>query len=382
MRDKVRALYYPDFWVSFPTLIECILLFDEIHFMDRPSLTFDGRQLTIGMASPIRQYEQSFRDQGVPIYVHNPPSGLVSDELREVVEADLSDATFAGSFQEGLRTSQHFRDLNIQPGNYSAVETHETVFQRLAAIDLRDSTSLLDVHKRLDIRPYDFSHPEGSLKTFVSLAAFCSAKMNFALQVGSTEAFSPLADMAPYGALLSAKYKRAVTFAAIGGRAITATDLSLAILDELVPSHVLASITIDDAIKYRKESELARDGFWEHLLALQAKLGDVPMGGDYVATIDKIIATEVRPAATVFRNKLNAIYEKFLGQITGAAVLAAGSPAVIQIFGDVTLEKLLLFGVVPTAAIVAKDAIDALIALRSAGRDCAFSYLLDLEDKT
>src|SRR5712692_8809091 len=190
MRDKLRALYYPDFWVNYPTLIKCILLFDEIHFMDRPSLTFDGRSLTIGMVSPIRQHEKWFRDQGVPLYVHEPPSGPVVGELREVAEADLSDLNFMIRFQEGIRTSPHFRDLQIQPGNYGNNETHETIFQKMAAIDLGQSPSLLEVHNSQDVRPYDFANPQGSLKTLVSLAAFCSAKMNFALKVGVTEGFS------------------------------------------------------------------------------------------------------------------------------------------------------------------------------------------------
>jgi hypothetical protein len=41
LRDKLRALYYPDFWFDYTTFIKSILLFDEIHIMDRPSLTFD-----------------------------------------------------------------------------------------------------------------------------------------------------------------------------------------------------------------------------------------------------------------------------------------------------------------------------------------------------
>src|SRR5713226_1363094 len=80
VRDKIRAFYYPDFWVQAPTLKKAILVFDEIHFMDRPSFMFGGgREGSVGMvgaASPIRPYEQSFRDNGVPLYVHEAPGGL------------------------------------------------------------------------------------------------------------------------------------------------------------------------------------------------------------------------------------------------------------------------------------------------------------------
>lgn len=380
MRDRLRALYYPDFWVNYPTLIKCILLFDEIHFMDRPSLTFDGRSLTIGMASPIRQHEQWFRDQGVPVYVHQPPSGPVAGELLGMVEADLSDTNFMACFQEGLRTSPHFRNIHIQPGNYGNNETHETIFQKLAAIDLRQSPRPLDIHKNSSLHPFDFATPESSLKTLVSAAAFCSAKMNFALEVGASESFLPLADASPYASLLSAKYRRAITPATSGGRQVSATDLSLAILDELVPPGAIEKITIDEAIKYRLESSSAREAFLEHLLALQARLGEVPADGNYVALIQKMVTSEVRPAATEFRNKLLTIHERLFGRIVAGALGWLGSSGIVQILGDITWQKLcLLTGA--TGAYVAKNAIDSRVEERATRRECAISYLLDLEAK-
>jgi hypothetical protein len=88
----------------------------------------------------------------VPVYVHEPPSGPVVGELREVAEADLSDLNFMTRFEEGLRTSPHLRDLHIQPGNYGNNETHETIVQKLAAIDLRQCRSILEVHNDKNIR--------------------------------------------------------------------------------------------------------------------------------------------------------------------------------------------------------------------------------------
>lgn len=386
MRDKLRALYYPDFWFDYPTLIKSILLFDEIHIMDRPSLTFDGQHLTVGMDSPLRQHEQSFRDDGVPLFVHEPPSGPVFLDIRDAVEADLADRSFVLSFQDGLRCSQHFRDLHIQPGNYGVSGTHETIFERVAAIDFPDSVSLLDIHNDRTIRPFDFSSPDGVRRHLVSMAAFCSAKMNYALDISLREGFSPYADMGPYGDLLSAKYSRAVASASTQqGRAIAPTDLSLAILDELVPAEITKSLTIDDAIKYRKESESAREAFLEYLLALQLKLGQVPGDGDYTVAINTMIASDIRPAATQFRNKLDSIYEKLFGKAAGAAVASAasavawvGSSAAVHILGDVTWQNLLGLTAV-AAGYVASEAISAHMDVRAANRDCALSYLLDLE---
>ena len=123
----------------------------------------------------------------------------------------------------------------------------------------------------------------------------------------------------------------------------------------------------------------------ENLLVLQAKLGRVPKNEDYGASINKIITTEVRPAAREFRNKLETISEKLFGKIAGAAVGAvssamtwAGTSGTVQILGDITWEKLLGLGM-SAAAYVAKEAINAHMETRAASWDSALSYLLDLE---
>jgi hypothetical protein len=52
------------------TLKKAILLFDELHFMDRPSFSFGrGQGGLVGAPSPLRQFEASFREEGIPLYV-------------------------------------------------------------------------------------------------------------------------------------------------------------------------------------------------------------------------------------------------------------------------------------------------------------------------
>jgi hypothetical protein len=378
MREKLRALYYPECGVDQATLIKCILLFDEIHFMDRPSFTFGGKFGMVGMASPLRQYEKSFRKEGVPLYVHQAPGGIVGGELLNAVEADLSDPNFMTRFHEGLRGSPHFRNLHIPPGDYGKGETHETIFHKVAAIDLQHSPSPLEIFNNPDVSHFEYATPEGCLKTLAAGAAFCSVKMNFALEVGVRQGFWPLADASPYADLLSAKYSRAIASAALGGTQIPATDLSLAILDELVPAETLSKISVIDAVKYRNESESARDAFLEHVSALHAKLGKVSEDGDYAAEINRIIRTEVRPAAKDFRNKLTTIRERLFGKVAAGAVVWAGSSATLQVFGDLSWPKLLGLAAAAATYVVPK-AVDAFVEKRSLHRDCAISYLLDLE---
>jgi hypothetical protein len=380
MRAKLNALYYPEFWVEQKTLLKCILLFDEIHFMDRPSFMFGGQYGTVGAASPIRRYEQSFRDEGVPLYVHAVPGGIVHGELLAAVEADLADANFMSQFQEGLRSSRNFRNLQIQPGNYGNGETNETIFRKVEAIDVR-SRSSLEIFNDTKIRHMDPATPEGCSKILASKAACCSVKMNFAMKVGAENEFCPLADISPFSDLLSAKYRRAISSESLRGEPILATDLSVAILDELVPEEALDKMKIMDAINYRKESESAREVFLVHLLSLHAKLGEVPSGENYATAIEKIMAAEIRPAVTEFRNKLLAIHERLFGKIVSGALAWTGTSGLVQVFGDMSWAKLFSLGGA-AGAYMASEAIGAYAEKRAIKRDYAISYLLDLERKS
>jgi hypothetical protein len=379
MRQPLRVLYYPDFVADYSTLVKSIILFDEIHFMDRSSRTFDGQSLTMGSHSPMRQHEARFRAEGVPLYVHEPPSGFVGGELRTAVESDLTDLGFLKRFQEGLQNSLNFRNLQIQPGNYGNGETHETIFDKLAAIKLQESLAPVAILEDRNIRPFDFTTEAGILKTFVEKAAFCSERLNFALKVGATESFSPLADMSPYGGLLGAKYSRAIAATSAGGGAIFPTDLSVAIVDELVPAERLGQITIEQAVKIRKETDSERAAFLDHVLTLQARLGALPAGSDYAATINKIITTEIRPAAAEYQRKLDTIWERLLGSIATGAVTWAGSSALIQLLGDLSWEKILLAGASASSFVAAKG-IEAILAERATTRDCALAFLLNLSE--
>jgi hypothetical protein len=106
MRDtRISVLYYPDFApAAEATLKKAMLLFEELHVMDRPSFSFGQGQHggLIGAPSPFRRFEAFFKDEGIPIYVHDAPGGPVADELYEQIKADVNDLEFLKRFQSGL----------------------------------------------------------------------------------------------------------------------------------------------------------------------------------------------------------------------------------------------------------------------------------------
>lgn len=73
-----------------------------------------------------------------------------------------------------------------------------------------------------------------------------------------------LADARPYGDLLGSKYASAANALESRNNKIQPTDLSFAIFDEVLSKERLKSLTIGQAISYRKDSASAREAFLEH----------------------------------------------------------------------------------------------------------------------
>lgn len=385
MRDRINVFYYPDFWVDYTTLVKAALLFDELHFMDRPSMMFGtgrGQFGTIGAASPLRQVEAEFRANGVPFYVHEAPMGPVQGEWYEQIKADVDDLEFLRRFQNGLKASATFRGLQIQRGNYGQYGDQDSVAQKMLAVDLsadlRTHEHAMTLFEDPEVRHFDLSSPAGCAKHLVAEAVTCSAKLNFALNVGSKQGFFPLADANPYGDLLGAKYARAINKLDPAVSGIQMTDLSFAIFDELISTERLQKLNMGDVFTYRKESAAAREEFLEHLGAIQAKQSKIGLDGDYAGTIRQLVATEVMPAVTTFKKKMQTIDETLFGAIAKGAVGAVGCSSALTLFSDLSWPKILNLAAV-AAAYVAKAAIDAILAERAAKRECSISYILSLD---
>jgi len=363
------------------TLKRAILLFDELHFIDRPSFTF-GKFGTVAITSPLRNYEKSFRENGVPLYVHSPRDGPVLGEFLEQVQSDVNDLEFLRRFQKGLEKSLVFRNHQVPPGNYSDGLNQDEVVRRVSSVDL--NIVLGQYSKPMDLFADDrvdhFSHrnEQECAKSLVTQALACSAMINFAINVSQHEGIIPLADASPYQDLLGAKYARAAHALENSGSKIQLIDLSFTIFDELVPAGLLEQLTFKDVIDYRKETETAREAFLEHLAVLQVKQGAVDEKSDYRSTINEIMVADIIPAAREFRNRLDSIYEKLFGNLTVGALSYLAGSAGLHIFGDVSWVNLLHLAGLAGAA-MAKAGIEAKQAVRAARRECAVSYLLGLD---
>jgi hypothetical protein len=395
MREEIRAFYYPDFIADQPTVAKAILLFDELHFMDRPGLSFFGSGGMLGMPSPIRDFLPNFNEAGIPVFVHNAPRD--ARPLEPLIAADISDFDFIKKFQLGLKSDPHFFSIHISADLAAALGGQDKALEMLTSIDLpsalADYGSPLDLVQDLTFRPFIGSSVLDIAKTLLFFAIQCSAKMNFAfstsnpavagcnsnkpvmndclVSVGAKEGFVPFADARPYRDLLQRKCMRAVNQLDPSTSKIQAADLTLSALDEAVPADCLETLTIPFAIEFRKRYQGERKEFLEHIASLQEKLVAVQPGSDYRTRLENIVTSEIRPTIRTFRDKIRTVDEK-----TANAVSATAALTLICVFAGL--------GWVPvfTGLVnMARSALDAIADERAARRECSMSYILRLDDR-
>jgi hypothetical protein len=159
--------------------------------------------------------EKSFRNEGVPLYVHMPQDGPVQGEFLEQVTNDINDLEFLKEFQRGLENSIIFRDQQIQHGDYGEGGNHEDLAKALINVNVDtvlagENTPTL-LMKDKTVQHFRLKTSQEKAKALVQHAQTCSAMMNFALRSSERQGVSPLADSAVYQRLLSTKYARSVS---------------------------------------------------------------------------------------------------------------------------------------------------------------------------
>lgn len=299
----------------------------------------------------------------------------------EKVVSDLNDYSFIESYRDGLSKSKTFRNQQFPEGDYGSFgSTQKELIRLFDNIDLSQLVNSNTVEfLKQSFSPFDITNPDAVNAFLLQRIALCSAQLNFSLMKGSSSGFIPLADATPYANLLNTQYKRAAKNLERSGSSVTIADLGFAIFDELISNESIESMDIRKVVAYRKKSEKAREEFLEYLASIQAKQASLLTHDNYLQGITTLIKTEITPAVTNFRKKLETINEGFTstllkGGIEGAAVFSG-----IHIFTDITwLQIAALVGT--SGRYVLKAAVDNYFAERALRRESSISYLLSLDD--
>ncbi|MCG7980484.1 MAG: hypothetical protein N0E58_20445 [Candidatus Thiodiazotropha endolucinida] len=160
----MKLLYSGEEFCDQAILKRLLVVADEIHFMDRPSVTFRNWG-TVGSDSYARRIDWS--GSLVLIDVYEPPSGPAQGLYEPYIEADINNPHFSQIVLEGFRESDEFARKFIEFGANYGTGTGEEI-----AHHLRQDNDLLNGKFDLEIdgpNLVDVATPERRKQTFKTI---------------------------------------------------------------------------------------------------------------------------------------------------------------------------------------------------------------------
>lgn len=382
--NRLRVLYYGNDICSKTGLKRALLLFDDIHFHDRPSYKIGGLG-SIGRGSRMRQYSYSFAEAGIPILIHKGLSDLMSTAMEDAVAGELEDPRFSRIFLEGLKTDEDFRSLFIRPhADYGPAKGDE-VFRAMMKLDLGGRPYDLNVYRKCTVKPFDPNSQRSLEETFANFLIDASMKLNLCCVLSHENDIIPFTEYPTLEKLMALRHKRIIEKGerpAAAPRAIL-YHLSTKIFDYVIPTDALERSSLKNVIRFRQETRREYSNFRKYLMKLnsqiEAKVWDEPLQKE----IEGILHQEVVPAVDRFQNECKRIWEKMFGGIVKRTIevvsAAASTGFVISYFAGVSWVDVLAKGCGVMAPIVLPPVIDYALEKRNLKRQNSIAYLMHLK---
>lgn len=341
---------------------------EEIHFIDRPSVTFKDWG-TIGHDSYARRIDWS----GSPVHISTfkPPAGPAQGLYTPYIEADINNPIFAQIALEGFRSSDEFASKFIQFGaNYGSGTGQEI------ANALRKDGDLLNCKYNLDVdgpNMFNVSTPEYRKETFKTILIEASIKITSALLVAEETNTIPVSED-PYIVRLIGL--RTTNSAYVGGTSKNTPYIGMEILKSVIPDEALKNLKITEILKYREKAKDAYDAWIVEVNKAAAKIGEIE-GNISSDEISKIIATDFTPRIVEYKNEMCAIRDDIFADVLKKIAkwefpsLSLAYLANLGIAGALTIFASALTPAIP-------DVVDYFKEKRAIERKNAMSFLIRL----
>ena len=365
----MKLLYSGEEFCDEPVLKRMLIVAEEIHFMDRPSVTF-GSWGTIGHDS----YARKINWEGSPVLidVFKPPSGPAKNLYSPYIEADINNPIFAQIVLDGFRSSEEFASKFIQFGaNYGDKTGAEIATALRQDDDLLNGTFSFEVDAA---NMFDVSTPERRKETFKTAVLIeASIKITSAIILAEETNTIPVSED-PYIAHLIGL--RVSDSAYVGGTSRDAPYIGMDIAQAVIPDEALEHLKIPEILEYREKAKDAYTSWIAEVNKAAAEIGNI---GDGISSdeIAKIIATDFTPRVIEYRNDMCAIRDDIFSDVM-KKVVKWEAPALslayfsnLSIAGAVTLFATALAPAVP-------DIIDYFKDKRDIERRNTMSYLIKL----
>lgn len=331
------GLYYGGVIPEEHALKRALLLYDHLHFLDRGSFSLNGRYGTIGMGSPLRQWQSRFQSDGIAVSFHQPFAGRLSGPLRDSVGSDLQNKlftkTFASRFLNDTSFSKLFVADDAQVNHFSSRSKsygHEIkrAMQRIAWEKVEFS---LDRLVQSDGSNFNDPSSHESLELTMLFHA-CEASFNLNSMFAATAIAEavPWTDSAAYHELVKVKYRSAQEVGLVPPDASIKLDaLVHTILDDIIGTQRIDAVALSDVVAFRKRHEHELLTFRNYVAALGYEIESEPWSPKLDAELHKLVSMEVMPKALEYRETLTRSWEDLFGGL----VKGVGKSAIATLIG-------------------------------------------------
>ncbi|MCB0272649.1 MAG: hypothetical protein KDD46_06525 [Bdellovibrionales bacterium] len=376
------------------TLRKALLLYDEVHFLDRPSFNIGGTIGTVGEAHPFRHIhdEELNKIDPVKFVFHKPIGGPLKGALEKTVKSDLQNRSFIQAFTQRLKDDPWFADLFVQrESDYPSVRSNK-VYKGQEILDrfnLYDWSKVeIDIEKldeQNDKGPlfFDIDSNEGIEFTMTFLACEASYNLNVSLLATIELNAVPFTDVTPYSDLLRAKYEIVPKEQQISASSQVKIDnIAHSILDEILVDESLGARSILDIAKYRRENEESLAKFRSYLAKVQHSIQSEPWTPQFESEVRKLLDLEVLPMASRVKEDLHRSWEDLFGSLAKRVGSRAWESLVLLILKGISLDKLVTIGAMGAIAEWATPpVVDFITSRRRIKRTNGLAYILPLSSR-
>lgn len=382
--NRLRVFFYGSDICSPNLLKQSILLFDDIHFHDRPSFQI-GAMGTIGKDSRIRPYLYSFAKDGVPVIVHKGVKSWPDKIYTDSVANEIEDPKFSKIFFEGFKTDENFRNLFIQPNaNYKKGKGFE-ISEAIMKMDFGNKHYDLNNYKELTVESFNPNDPKSLEETFAHFLIDASMKLNICCVTSHENDLIPFTEYPTLEKLMALRYKRIIEKGEPPERQENAklSYLSQKIFQQIIPTELIEKASFEQIICFRKETRDKYITFRKYLMKLNTNIESETWNDEFEKEINTILINEVIPAVDQFQNECKRIWENMFGSIAkkliGTGSMAGLSSFLISFFTGYSWIDLFVKGCGLAAPIVLPNVIDYALEKRNLTRKNSLAYLIDLK---
>ncbi|MEB4869025.1 hypothetical protein P8831_09885 [Priestia megaterium] len=423
MNTSVRCLYYPySRALNLNTLKKAVLLFDEIAFVDSKSHSIRNKLISELISKDTKEeIEVSYNMLEEERIVHFlDPSSIVqeNDELLMLnILNDISNDDFCKLAIHDTPSIWEVTKERIPPSFLKEFQLDNKAFIQARAVQKVINEQINDrvreegnfdgnlsdlaideVWEQFEDYKYVIGRNRHLYKSsfihtyMLPFLPASSLRLNEALILCSMNDYIPFTDSRIHDKLLTNKVGRAME--AIEKSPMISEylewklpinlpfqQLSLIVLDKLIPEEELEKRSLEELITYRKDNQDQLKRLREKIMDITTTVNINDVGVNYYGNMERLVNSKIIPEITKTRDEILKKYEEAFGRLTIRSLQTAGATLTTTSFAGMSLAGILIACAVAQTGMLTTVGVNDLVKIWQAKKDMrrhSFSYLTHL----